>query len=431
MIETRPKARVSLISFLEPLQAPRLQLRRWAWMREYERHLWSAARTLIVLVLAAVPGSRSAEAQSIVVARYQLDARSLVDGSREELSYVWEPRAIPSGGVSFTEIGEPVLRLFGSDGRSLGNIGSRGAGPGEFRLITGHGWLGDTVWVTDRQLRRTTYFTRDGKLLRIVAWPKELLLSASPGRALRHMRPPVPAGYLPNGSLLMGVHFGQSDPTSAGFPAGTDYVLFRTDTLGLILNEIVKADRLTVCSAQWLGDKTGGSIPIPYCPRHFVATSPTGIRSVLAEQGGGLADGQARLLVKDSQGKTLADVTLALPVIRVTAQLFDEEIARIQRVISPSSPTEQRAAIDNMPRAKVFPAFGKVLVADDGVVWLQRWTRSGAQTWVRVHPEQNREVVPVELPDGFTPFSLWRNGVWGTMRDADDVPSVGFAFRRG
>jgi hypothetical protein len=135
------------------------------------------------------------------------------------------------------------------------------------------------------------------------------------------------------------------------------------------------------------------------------------------------------LLVKDLHGKTLADVTVMLPVMPIPAALFEAEIAKIRQAI-PNMPPAQRAAIDQLPRATVFPTFGDVLVADDGVVWLQRWTRSGTKTWLRIHPERGLAVVPVDLPVSFRPFSLWKNGVWGTMQDADEVPSIGFASRR-
>lgn len=388
---------------------------------------------LVIVVLAVGAGSRSAEAQVPKVVRYELDARSLVDGSKEELSSVRELRSIPSGGVSFTDVGEPVLRLFGRDGQSLGTIGSRGSGPGEVRyMIGGHGWLADTVWVSDRDLRRTTFFLPDGKLLRTVPWPRHLVLSTARGETEQHMRAPVPVSYLSLGHFLMEAYSERLNPVSVSISDGPEYALFKTDSSGVVLNEIFHAKRTRACEAQWSDGTNGmsGSFWIPYCALHVVAISPGGSRAVLAEQGGELADGQARLLVKDSNGKTLADVTLALTTTRIPGRLVEAEIAKIARTGPASSSPGRRAALDRMPRAKVFPAFGRVLIADDGVVWLQRWIRSGAERWIRVHPERDRAVESVKLPTGFRPAALWSNGIWGVIRDAEDVPSIVFASKR-
>lgn len=60
------------------------------------------------------------------------------------------------------------IRIFDEKGRSQGEFGRSGQGPGEFGRATAVGLRGDTIWVSDGVLRRVTYFTFSGKVLRTI-----------------------------------------------------------------------------------------------------------------------------------------------------------------------------------------------------------------------------------------------------------------------
>ena len=61
------------------------------------------------------------------------------------------------------------LRVFGPDGKFRRNVGRDGAGPGEFKLISWAGHLGDTLVVADDINRRATRFLIDGTLVSATA----------------------------------------------------------------------------------------------------------------------------------------------------------------------------------------------------------------------------------------------------------------------
>src|SRR5690606_34756847 len=63
-----------------------------------------------------------------------------------------------------------MIRRFDSAGGELGSVAPNGEGPGEFRLRSLGGVVGDTLWVSDPMLRRTTMFRADGSLLRTTRW---------------------------------------------------------------------------------------------------------------------------------------------------------------------------------------------------------------------------------------------------------------------
>ncbi len=386
------------------------------------------AALLSALVLGAFP--QVATAQSSTKVRYTVDRRSLIDGTKEELSHVNAIRAVPAGGVSFTELGRSVVRVFGADGKALASIGARGAGPGEFRMITDHGWIGDSLWVLDRQLRRTTIFHRNGTLLGTLPWPAYLARKETSGSGQQVREAPVPVRQLSGGNILMEIAFERTDPVAAGIPPGTEYALFETTPTGAIANVTIAASRRRVCESRWSDGNLSGAIPIPFCAHHVVAVSPNGRRMVLAEQGGRLGEGQVRLLVNNTHGMTQADISFALPVTRIPTRLMEAEIAKVRRGSALSTASlRRREAINRMPRAEVFPAFGAVLIADDGEVWLQRWTGTGTHDWVSVRPERGRTIALLELPPAFRPATLVSDGAWGTTLDADGVPSVMFVSR--
>lgn len=394
----------------------------------YQRAFVRRRVALILGLLSGVPAA-TAVAQGSV--RYAVDRQSVVDGTSEELSHVSSIRAIPSGGVSITEFGQSVIRLYGSNGRAGALIGGRGSGPGEFRMITDHGWIGDSLWVFDRQLRRTTIFHRNGNLLGTLSWPSHITGKATNGNILQVSELPVPVRQLRGGYSLMAVSFERTSPVTAGLPMGTEYALFKVTSTGSIAGLTHTANGRRACEMAWSDGDLSGALPIPYCPHNILAVSPTGERVVFAEQGGRFSDGRLRLLVKDSRGEIRADVSLALPVAQIPSRLMDAEIkklvARSPLAGSSRGPSE---AIERMPRAQVFPAFGQLIISDDSEVWLQRWTPSGVPVWVSVRPEVGRAITSLQLPPTFQPATLVPGGAWGTLVDPDGVPSVAFVSRQ-
>jgi hypothetical protein len=74
----------------------------------------------------------------------------------------------PRGSIAVVMPRDNQVRLYDARGKRLGIVGRTGAGPGEFRGLNSIGWIGDTLWITDRSLRRTSYFGPDLRLLRTV-----------------------------------------------------------------------------------------------------------------------------------------------------------------------------------------------------------------------------------------------------------------------
>jgi len=90
----------------------------------------------------------------------------------------------PSGQVYVAETRELEIRVYGTDGMLLRTYGREGDGPGEFRAIGGFGVVGDTLWVSDGRLHRTTLFALDGQVLATVTALLEVPIGEEFGRPL-------------------------------------------------------------------------------------------------------------------------------------------------------------------------------------------------------------------------------------------------------
>jgi hypothetical protein len=72
----------------------------------------------------------------------------------------------PAGVFYLADPGEGLLRVYGSDGRFMRQVGRRGAGPGEFEMVRNTLVARDgSIRVLDGVLRRLSVFSRDGEFL--------------------------------------------------------------------------------------------------------------------------------------------------------------------------------------------------------------------------------------------------------------------------
>lgn len=63
------------------------------------------------------------------------------------------------------DAGDYAIRVYAPDGSSLGRIGGRGEGPGEFSTLPTFGVRNGTLWATDFRNGRLTLFSTEGELL--------------------------------------------------------------------------------------------------------------------------------------------------------------------------------------------------------------------------------------------------------------------------
>jgi hypothetical protein len=75
----------------------------------------------------------------------------------------------PNGTVFVFETRATEIRVFDANGAFVRRIGRAGSGPGEFRYLTSIGFVGDTLWTADHELKRVSLFAADGRVLATIA----------------------------------------------------------------------------------------------------------------------------------------------------------------------------------------------------------------------------------------------------------------------
>ncbi|MEZ4379645.1 MAG: hypothetical protein R3B35_15315, partial [Gemmatimonadales bacterium] len=89
----------------------------------------------------------------------------VIDAVEEDLSDVRFVAAFPDGTIAVSQPVDGRVLLYSPDGHRKAAVGRPGAGPGEFRTLANlHGFIGDTLWLYDVDLRRFTLVRSDGRI---------------------------------------------------------------------------------------------------------------------------------------------------------------------------------------------------------------------------------------------------------------------------
>jgi hypothetical protein len=127
---------------------------------------------LIVSLLFVVAESLGAQKLASLTEDLRLDA------TKEDFPRVSAVAVGPKEQIVVLVPSEMQFRVYDSSGKKLGTFGRLGSGPGEFRSPTTPGWVGDTIWIYDVQLRRVSWFGPDLKLLRTELLPQPKMAGA-------------------------------------------------------------------------------------------------------------------------------------------------------------------------------------------------------------------------------------------------------------
>ncbi|HUG39470.1 MAG TPA: 6-bladed beta-propeller [Longimicrobiales bacterium] len=113
------------------------------------------------------------------------------EGNGYFLTRITKALFTPTGGLLLQDAVENSLLEFNSKGTFIRRIGREGGGPGEFKGINRVGYLADTLWIQDYQLRRVSWFA-NGELVRV-----ETVEAEESGLPL------LPATFLVNGLMVI------------------------------------------------------------------------------------------------------------------------------------------------------------------------------------------------------------------------------------
>jgi hypothetical protein len=326
------------------------------------------------------------------------------------------------------------IRIWTAEGEARGSLGGPGEGPGEFQRPAGLGFHGDSLWVFDRRLYRTTWFGPDGELLGVES--PDVNLGGRDGPP-----PPRPARPLRDGSYL-------ARPT-----AFSSLVASGELTEGAWVRTTAEGELLDTVFVQGFGRngllaierEAGGTYSSqPFADDELPALHPDGGMVVLSRPAAAEepARGRVEVVRVAANGDTAWVRTLDFGVTPVTAARADSAADAIAERLhewigqrtGQSLPAMRNAVGDALYRPPHTPAVRQVAVGRDGSVWLAldpgatlagvpEAGEGGGTRWV-VLDARGEDRGTTTLPDGFTLLDADEARVLGVETDELDVPYI-------
>lgn len=317
------------------------------------------------------------------------------------------------------------IRRFEADGTELESVGRGGEGPGEFRMRSFGGMVGDTFWVSDPMLRRTTFFGPDGKLLRTQRWPFGVTRGEEYFAAGVGVQPYI---VEPGGTQI--VRFGRGERTdlpSWWKPSAAADVFLRVDSTGQFLKLLTTIPPSSSgCRRELIvPGRSPGTIMVPFCEHTFRIASIESDRIVYASPDS--AAGQGRYAVRATRldGRQLYSIRVAERPVRIPREVADSARRDLMRP-RPRPPEVQRAIERSYGRMRFpdfYPPLSSLFVGRDGTAWIGLRASAGDRQWLVIAPD-GKERGTLTLPASFRMSAADGNRIWGTSLDEDDLPSV-------
>lgn len=355
------------------------------------------------------------------IPRLGLEQELRIDGHEADLVSIGWLGVSPRGTVALLQWQDHAVRFFDEQGVLLGAVGGEGEGPGEFRRVVRAGWIADTLWVSDTQLRRVTLISPELEVVRVVrnhqvARP----MPADSGRFTAYAQPSPFALYGDGGSLVWGIR--PADPAHATDDAAPSPV-FRLSPDGFIRSQVASIPSSEGRSVSM--DLGGGSFvygPIPFVPRPTWTVSPGGSRLGILTTDMAAAEPSYRVYVVDATGDVVIDRSFAFVPEPIPAERIDSAIeARVSRMDA-SYRDEMRAKM-HAAAPSVFGEAGQLVIGSDDRVWVGMRRRADGTRWVALSPAGD-PVGEIVLPPGVRLAAADAEHIWCIERDEFDVESV-------
>jgi hypothetical protein len=275
--------------------------------------------------------------------------------------------------------GENVLRLFPNRSGPVRTIGRSGSGPGEFRRIASVGAVDGQIWVHDRGNGRVQLFDSSGQPLR-----------SFPITGVTRMGPSSGSPWV---AVIRTIHgIGRDDSlvieVSEGNPAKglAATVVYRASGAGVLARTLVTLPPEN-CRRNVSIQGRPGSTRLPFCAPPAFAVSPGGgYAAQLTVVTGSSPHYCLRLFgIDTAQHSERCAGYRPVPLPRAVMDSAMDDLA------AHAPNREFREAItrlDELPTT--YPMFDRLLVADEGTVWIREWSRGSVQTWRRLLPGQTR-----------------------------------------
>lgn len=329
-------------------------------------------------------------------------AREIVlDGAAEDFGEVSGGRINSRGDIALTLRHDFQVRIYDTNGRRVATIGRRGSGPEEFQRPQVQGWNADTVWIYDFGLRRHSFFTRSGRLVRTT--PSET--------AQRQVR------VVNDGSEARLVDFSPSARLQDGSMIGAGTIL-RSAVGDRKARELVIASYSTDGTARRLASlEADPRWEQALASTNMVVTSPAG-DEILAVSVSDLSQSGSTVLLSRINAAGNVLTTTRLPY-----RGFAFPAARRDSILRRGVGVDRSRSVPASMVPSVIPPVWGALLRNDGMALL---TMQETPTSLKVVMVDRKGVVRGEfrLPKGHELMSARDEHVWLRTRNNDDIVSL-------
>lgn len=381
----------------------------WHWARQ---SWFGSALALLVSAICCTPGwAQDAMLDRLPSATVERGCR--IDGHAADLVPIAWLGVSPRGTIALVQTQDHAVRFFDSTCVALGSVGRQGRGPGEFEYPRRGGWTGDSMWVSDTDLNRTTVISPSGTVARTLR-PMSMARPdpANEAQVNRYMQV-VPYGMYAGDTLLV---LGLLPTGGAAATSGSAGELLRVSGDGVIERVVLSLP------VDEKGFVEMGAVPFYPQPKWTVA--PDGSRiATLTFSLPGERPATFHVIVVDALGQPVFARSVQYEPVRIPASVADDAVsarAARSRLIQPTSAmrAEMRRAIP-----AVYPPAVDIVIGSDKRVWVQLRETSDGSPYLVIAPN-GALLGRVLLPRGSRLGAAGPNAIWAIERDSVGVESV-------
>jgi hypothetical protein len=340
-----------------------------------------------------------------------------------------------NGTIALKQMQDARIRFFDARGDSIASVGRRGTGPGEFIRPNRMGWMGDTLWVEDNGLARTTLISPDWKIVRTLPPLRRAYPSAQDSATLPEFPFVFILALYADQTLLASVQ-----PAAGRYPATFDAerlpLFVRVTREGLVLRVIASEEPDQGSVRGVSRSPTGGRViwgrSVPFSPEADVVVSPDGQRvaSVFTTVDS-KESGSVHLALMNADGDTLFRRAYPFDGEAIPEGVADSAIAERTRPQPGLSdfvmrlPEARRLYAAEVRRRmpKIYPPVIGQFIANDHRIWLALRRTAEGNPWL-ILDERGDPIGTTVVPKNVTLLAAQGWQAWGTERDEFDVQSV-------
>lgn len=326
--------------------------------------------TLVNAIAAlSLPLLAGATAQDTVRMRVTWEVTPGVHATADSLGEISGLALDANGNVYASDFNAERIWVFDRQGRSRPPVGRKGDGPGEYQAPTGLG-IDRRGRLVVRDISRVTYYTTDPRTGTLARYDTSFAGPAmTDWRSKRASRFSTSNDLLyPGGENRFGRDGSQRIFLFRYAPSGT-----LRDTALAVPNYPTRAPRPAfVQTSPGGGRMLPGLNQVPFAPMAVWDVTPEG--TVISGDGTSYA-----LRETDAAGRVIQTFSRSIPATPIAARERQDSLAALrQRLDTLPVPISQAQGIpDEVRQLRVpshYPPYRGVYVADDGRVWVYRWT---------------------------------------------------------